>query len=91
MRGFRSLRWRLTAPEPPPAATPDPPAFTRREQLRDERNRLVAELCRLTGERHRLIHARMNRITGAKSVAAATVDQLEQANARLRRELSELS
>jgi superfamily II DNA or RNA helicase len=81
----------LAAAEPAPAATPEPPAFTRREQLRDERNRLVADLCRLTGEPHKLIHARMNRVTGAKSVAASTVDQLEKANGRLRRELSELS
>jgi hypothetical protein len=33
----------------------------------------------------------MNRATGAKSVAASTIDQLEKANVRLRKELSELS
>ena len=70
---------------------PAPPAFARRETLREERNRLVAELSRQTREPHRQVHARMNRVTGAKSVAASTVDQLEKANSQLRKELSELS
>jgi superfamily II DNA or RNA helicase len=67
------------------------PAYARRDRLREERNRLVADLCRRTGEPHRQIHARMNRATGAKSVGASTIDQLESANALLREEVSKLS
>ena len=40
-----------------------------------------------SGEPYRDVHARMNRATGAKSVGAATVDQLERANALLVKEL----
>jgi hypothetical protein len=76
------------AAAPSTPAEREEPSFTRRESLRQERNRLVAELCRRSGEPHRQIHARMNRITGAKSVAAATLDQLEKANAHLLNELS---
>jgi hypothetical protein len=47
----------------------------------------VADICRRSGEPHRQIHARMNRATGAQSVGAATVDQLERANALLAKEL----
>jgi superfamily II DNA or RNA helicase len=85
---------------PPPAtrdlrpATPDPPqppsppsAFERREQLRERRARLVADLSRITGEAHKVIHARLNQQTGAKSVSAATADQLERANGLLLKEL----
>jgi superfamily II DNA or RNA helicase len=75
----------------PPTPVREPPAYARRERLREERNRLVADLCRHTGEPYRQIHARMNRATGAKSVGASTIDQLEAANARLREELSKLS
>ena len=81
----------LTHAAPAPAPELEEASYTRRERLREERNRLVAELCRRTGEAHRQIHARMNRATGAKSVAASTVEQLEGANAHLRRELSKLS
>ncbi|MEA2439150.1 MAG: hypothetical protein QOH76_574, partial [Thermoleophilaceae bacterium] len=86
--------------EPPPAGAPAPqraaqpppylreePAYARRERLREERNRLVADVCRRSGEAHREIHARMNRATGARSVGAATVEQLERANALLVKEL----
>jgi superfamily II DNA or RNA helicase len=81
------------APQSPSAAPSEPeePSYTRRERLRQERNRLVADLSRQTGEPHRQIHARMNKATSAKSVAASTVEQLEKANAILRTELSELS
>jgi hypothetical protein len=76
---------------PPPASTTttqrEEPAYARRERLREERNKLVADLCRRSAEPYRQIHARMNRATGAKSVGAATVDQLERANDLLRREL----
>jgi superfamily II DNA or RNA helicase len=85
-------------PGPPAAAPPtaptsdrEEPAYARRERLREERNRLVADICRHTGEPYRQIHARMNRATGARSVGASTVDQLESANDLLRKELSKLS
>jgi superfamily II DNA or RNA helicase len=77
---------RAPAP-PPPAHLREEPAYARRERLREERNKLVADICRRTGEPHRQIHARMNRATGSKSVGAATVDQLEKANALLTKEL----
>jgi superfamily II DNA or RNA helicase len=79
------------APPGPSITAPEEPAYTRRERLRQERNRLVADLSRGNGEPYRQIHARMNRVTGAKSVGASTIDQLESANARLRKEISELS
>jgi hypothetical protein len=72
-----------------PAATSAPAAETaheRRERLRDERRALVSALARLTGEPHRAIHARVNRETGAASVTAASVAQLEKGNALLERE-----
>jgi hypothetical protein len=75
---------------PPPPATCDlRPAtpYEKREHLRDRRARLVADLSRLTGEPHKAIHARLNTQTGAKSVSAATVDQLERSNELLIREL----
>ncbi len=63
-------------------------AFVSRERLRDLRSQLVSSLSRRTGEPHRDIHARINRKTGAKSVGAATREQLEKGNALLERELS---
>jgi superfamily II DNA or RNA helicase len=74
-------------PPPPPPDLREEPAYARRERLREERNKLVADICRRTGEPHRQIHARMNRATGSKSVGAATVAQLERANELLAREL----
>jgi hypothetical protein len=80
-------------PKPPPPAVRGPrsavptTAYERREQLREHRARLVAELSRITGEPHKTIHARLNTQTGAKSVSAATVDQLERSNELLLREL----
>jgi len=77
---------------PPPAVAPSRPAqetgYERRERLREERAALVRSLSRRTGEPFRAIHARVNRGTGAASVAAATVAQLEKGNARLKRELA---
>lgn len=71
-----------------PTAADDPTSsYQRREQLRAERSRLVATLARRGGETHREINARINRAVGARSVASATLEQLERANARLRREL----
>jgi hypothetical protein len=73
----------VAAPSRPAEET----AYERRERLRDERQNLVAALSRRTGEAHRAIHARINKATGATSVASATVPQLEKGNARLRRDL----
>jgi hypothetical protein len=61
-------------------------AHERRERLRDERRALVSALSRLTGEPFRAIHARVNRETGAASVTAASMAQLERGNALLERE-----
>lgn len=63
-------------------------AFATRERLREARSSLVAQLSRRTGESHRDIHARINRKTGAKSVGAATREQLEKGNALIERELA---
>jgi hypothetical protein len=71
-----------TTTERPPES-----AFERRERLREQRRTLVANVARRTGEEHRAINARINRATGAPSVARATADQLERANALLEREL----
>jgi superfamily II DNA or RNA helicase len=72
-------------------AAPSRPAeetsYEKRERLREERQTLVAALSRRTGESHRSIHARANGRSGASSVAAATIAQLEKGNARLRKEL----
>ena len=60
--------------------------FAARERLRDDRAALVARVSRRTGEAHRTIHARVNRSTGAPSVADATIEQLERGNALLAKE-----
>jgi superfamily II DNA or RNA helicase len=70
-----------------PAIPPPETPHEKRERLRERRASLVADLTRLTGEPHKAIHARMNAATGARSVAAATADQLERANELLVREL----
>jgi superfamily II DNA or RNA helicase len=62
-------------------------AYQARERLRSERSRLVGDLARRTNKSHRDIQARINRETRVKSVAGATIDQLEKGNALLRREL----
>jgi hypothetical protein len=67
-------------------APPEPTAFERREHLRAERRALVAAIARRTGEGHAAINARVNRETGAPSVAKATEEQLEHANRLLERE-----
>jgi len=79
--------------QPLPSAVPPAPAmpearFESREKLRDERASLVSQLSRRTGEPHRAIHARINRATGARTVGAATREQLEKGNALLVRELA---
>jgi superfamily II DNA or RNA helicase len=62
-------------------------AYATRERLRGERGRLVAQVARRTGKSHREIQARINRASRARSVASATIDQLERGNEMLRREL----
>ncbi|HET6571304.1 MAG TPA: DEAD/DEAH box helicase family protein [Solirubrobacterales bacterium] len=62
-------------------------AYATRERLRGERRRLVADVARRTGKSHREVQARINRDTRARSVASATIEQLERGNAKLRREL----
>ncbi len=62
-------------------------AYATRERLRDERRRLVTDVARRTGKSHREIQARVNRDTRVRSVANATIEQLERGNGVLRREL----
>ena len=62
-------------------------AYEARERLRAERSRLVGDLARRTNKSHREIQARINRETRVRTVAGATIDQLERGNALLRREL----
>ena len=82
----------FTAPAPVTitASAPSRPehetAHEKRERLRDERRALVSALSRLTGEPHKVIHARVNRDTGAASVTAASAAQLEKGNTLLERE-----
>jgi superfamily II DNA or RNA helicase len=71
---------------PAASAPTEESAHERRERLRDERRALVSALSRVTGEPYRVIHARVNRETGAASVTAASVAQLEKGNALLERE-----
>ena len=76
------------APEP---ATPQAPPETRtqrRNRLREERSALVTSLSRVTGEPHRSIHGRINRASGAASVTAASVAQLEKGNRLLEKEIA---
>jgi hypothetical protein len=79
-------------PAKPEAASEDPgpereSAYATRERLRAERSRLVADVARRTGKSHREVQARINRATRTRSVAGATIDQLERGNGMLRREL----
>jgi superfamily II DNA or RNA helicase len=83
---------KATAPARPAAASEDleperESAYATRERLRDERRRLVADVARRTGKSHREVQARINRATQTRSVAGATIEQLERGNAMLRREL----
>jgi hypothetical protein len=79
----------LVSPKPAPeeSAPERESAYATRERLRGERSRLVAEVARRTKKSHREIQARINRATRARSVASATIDQLERGNEMLRREL----
>jgi len=71
------------APERPPVA-----AFERRDQLRQERSRLVADLHRHDGRSHREINAWVNRAVGIERVDRASIRQLERSIAELERELT---
>lgn len=62
-------------------------AFAARERLREERRTMVADVSRRTGESHREVHARINRMTGVQSVSKATRQQLEAGNELLHRDL----
>jgi superfamily II DNA or RNA helicase len=75
------------APEVAPTEPERESAYATRERLRGERRRLVADVSRRTGKSHREIQARINRATRARSVAGATIEQLERGNEMLRREL----
>ncbi len=68
----------------------DPPretAYETRERLRGERSGLVAKVARRTNRSHREVQASVNRATRVRSVAKATIEQLERGNEVLRREL----
>ncbi len=77
---------RLPAPEPAP-----PAAFERREHLRLQRSRLVADLHRRDGRSHREINAWLNRTVGVDRVESASIPQLERSVAALVKELSRRS
>ncbi|HEU4738877.1 MAG TPA: DEAD/DEAH box helicase family protein [Solirubrobacterales bacterium] len=62
-------------------------AYATRERLRGERSRLVANVARRTKQSHREVQGRINRATRVRSVASATIEQLERGNEMLRREL----
>jgi superfamily II DNA or RNA helicase len=62
-------------------------AYATRERLRNERRRLVADVSRRTNKSHREIQAGINRATRVRSVANATIEQLQRGNEMLRREL----
>lgn len=62
-------------------------AYAVRERLRSERSRLVGDVARRTKRSHREVQARINRATRTRSVASATIEQLERGNEMLRREL----
>jgi superfamily II DNA or RNA helicase len=62
-------------------------AYETRERLRADRSRMVGDLARRTGKSHREIQARINRETKVKSVAKATIQQLERGNELLRQDL----
>jgi superfamily II DNA or RNA helicase len=74
----------------PPAANGEPvreSAYAARERLRSERSRLVGDVARRRKKSHREIQAQINRETRVRSVAGATIEQLERGNELLRRDL----
>ena len=78
------------APRQAPSKDAEPKrvsAYEARERLRRERSRLIGDVARRTNKSHREIQSRINRATRARSVADATIQQLERGNEMLRREL----
>ena len=73
---------RAAAPADPAeiaSAAGDPgSSYQRRERLREERAKLVSQRARVTRETHREINARINRAVGVRSVADATLEQLDE-------------
>jgi superfamily II DNA or RNA helicase len=74
-------------PVPPVPAPPPVAAFERRDDLRQERSRLVGELHRRDGRSHREINAWVNRAVGVQRVEAANIKQLERSIEALLAEL----
>jgi superfamily II DNA or RNA helicase len=78
----------VAAQPSPPLSAPAPLAtFERREDLRRERGRLVAELHRRDGRSHREINAWVNRAVGVERVQTANIKQLERSVETLMTEL----
>jgi superfamily II DNA or RNA helicase len=80
-------------PSKPPAndplSTPPPQAaFERRESLRRQRSRLVADLQRRNGGSHREINAWLNKAIGIGQVDRASIEQLERSVQLLHQELT---
>ncbi len=76
------------APEPQVVEAPMPePTHVRRRKLRERRSDLVREVARKRRQSHREVNAWINRVVHLRSVADATVEQLERSVARLEREL----
>ena len=76
----------------PQAGVPAPrAAFERRQGLREERSRLVADLQRRGGGSHREINAWVNRAVGVQRVESATIEQLERSVKALVKELTRRS
>ena len=71
----------------PPSAPAPVAAFERRDDLRQERSRLVAELHRRDGRSHREINAWVNRAVGVERVDTANIKQLERSIETLTKEL----
>jgi superfamily II DNA or RNA helicase len=68
----------VAPPQPAPTPAPAPiAAFERRDELRKERSRLVAELHRRDGRSHREINSWVNRAAGIGRVQDASIKQLE--------------
>jgi superfamily II DNA or RNA helicase len=65
--------------------------FERRQSLREERSRLVADLQRRGGGSHREINAWLNRAVGVQRVESASIEQLERSVKALVKELTRRS
>ncbi len=71
-------------PTPTPAPAPAPmAAFERRNHLREERRRLVADLAARGNSSHREINAWINREVGVARVESASIEQLERSVEKL--------